>query len=273
MYRPAIVATLALSLAAGHLYAQDEPVEGPCCCRTCTQEPNELETVLGNLQAKAATLTSYQAKIDYVFRQPLLESQQRRTGILHYAKLDDRSYLRIDFLTLQQDDEKERPSVEQFLFDGVWLWHVDHRLKRVERRQMAEPNEPLDAFALASRQVPVLGFSQVEDLRRQFEVKLVTDPPEEGPSFHHLHLTVRPDSAYRNDYSAIDFWVDTKVGLPGRITAITTGEMEASLLDRYEIAMTDPTVNAQIDPTVFQIDIPSGFSVEVIPLEKGNRRK
>ena len=233
----------------------------PAACRHAEpSDVNDLEVVLQNLQEKAERLEAFQAKLDYVVRQPLLESQQRRQGHLYYAKRDGRSTLRINFRTLQQDDEPAQDYREQFLFDGVWLWHIDYQTERVERRQMTEPNEPVDAFALASRHVPVVGFSRVEDLHEQFDIRLISEP--NSSEYQHLRLETRPDSVYKDDYTTIDFWVDEKLGLPTRIVAVTTEE------DVHEIALLEPEINGLIDPQVFRVDVPRGFSVEVIPLDR-----
>jgi outer membrane lipoprotein-sorting protein len=231
--------------------------------------------VLQNLQDKAVALQSYQVDMDYVFKQPVLESQQRRTGVLYYAKSDEKeapsatsgvrkstSNLRIDFLTLQQDQEKERKYVQQYYFDGVWLLEVDQQLQTATKRQLAEPNKPLDALSLASKQLPVLGFAQVQDLRTQFEITLVAEPPGQPTRGPHLHLKTRPDSVYRDDYVTIDLWIDSKIGLPVQVQAVTTEQ------DVYEIKLTDPKVNVPLDPKLFQADIPRGFSWQVIPLAK-----
>lgn len=232
------------------------------CCPTRAQDVNEVDVVLRSLQQKAAELKSYQARVDYLVRQPLLESQQRRKGALYYRKFDTKSKLRIDFQTLQQDDEREQKYVEQFLFDGVWLWHVDHQTQRVEQRQLAEPNEPIDAFALASRHIPVVGFSKVDDLREQFDVELTPEPQGPASPLQHLRLKVKPDSVYKDDYVTIDFWIDRKVGLPTRVVAVNTED------DIHEIRLLEPKVNEAIDGKMFQIDVPPGFSPEVIPLDR-----
>jgi outer membrane lipoprotein-sorting protein len=266
MYRELIVTGCLLGLlgATGSAARAAEP-NAPAA-QVKTQDANELDAVLAHLQEKATALKSYQARVDYVFKQPLLESQQRRQGTLQYARFDDHSYLRIDFTTLQQDQEKEQKYGEQFFFDGVWLWHIDQQTKTVERRQIAEPNQPVDALALASKQVPVLGFSNVEDLRKQFEITLVPFSKPDTP-FHHLHLKVKPDSVYKDDYTAVDLLIDKNVGLPARIDATTVEE------DVYEIRLLDPKANAEIDRNVFKVNIPSGFAVQVVPLEKNRREK
>lgn len=265
MYR-IITAGLALSLmAVGAACARTEGSTAPAC-QVKASDANEVNRVIDSLQSKAAELKTYQARVDYVTKQPLLDSQTRRKGVLYYTKRDNRSSLRIDFLTLQQDDEPEQRYVEKFLFDGIWLTIVNDQTRRVERRQLAEPNEPVDAFSLASRHMPVLGFSKMEDLRKQFDVAIAAEPESETTS-RHLCLTVRPDSVYKDDYTKIDFWIDRKIGLPARITAVTTEE------DIHEIQLIDPRINEGVDPKVFQIDVPKGFTVETIPLEKKTQPK
>lgn len=262
MRRIVLLAAFLLVLPATGRSADARKDQIAPCRQTAAQDANEVDVVLKGLQQKAAELKSYQARIDYLVRQPLLESQQRRKGALHYAKSDGRSNLRIDFQTLQQDDEKEQKYVEQFLFDGVWLWHVDHQTQRVERRQLAEPNEPVDAFALASRHIPVVGFSKVDDLREQFDVELIAEPQGPAAPLQHLRLKVKPDSVYQDDYVTIDFWIDRKAGLPIKVVAVNTEE------DIHEIRLIEPKINSAIERKVFQVDIPRHFSVEVIPLER-----
>ena len=230
-------------------------------------DPNGVEAVLNDLQNRAARLETYQCKLDYVVRQPILESQSRRKGVLYYARFDDRSYLRIDFNTLQYDDEKEQKYREQYLFDGVWLTYVSYEARSVQRQQLTEPNDPVDAFALVSRRVPILGFAKVEELTQQFDIERV-DPNEADPSsLWHLHMNVKPDSIYRDDYVTIDFWIDKEQKLPRKVTAITTEQ------DIHEITLVDPRIDKEIPRSLFDMDIPTDFSVETIPLDKNDQRQ
>jgi outer membrane lipoprotein-sorting protein len=260
MYKSAMTALSFVVLAAGLSCGAAAPPAG--AAPASASEPNALDKVLKNLEDKATGLKSYQVNMDYVFKQPLLESQQRRTGVLYYAKFDKESFLRIDFNTLQQDEEKQQTYKQQYIFDGVWLLEIDHQLKTATRRQLAEPNQPLDSFSLASKHVPVLGFSKVEDLRKQFEIALVPEPQADANVPQHLHLKVKPDSVYKDDYVTIDFWIDRQIGLPLRVEAVTPEE------DVYQIKLTDPKVNAPLDRKLFQVDIPRSFSEEAIPLAK-----
>ncbi len=225
-------------------------------------DANSVEAVLNDLQDRAASLETYQCKLDYIVRQPILESQSRRKGVLYYARFDGRSYLRIDFNTLQYDDEKEQKYREQYLFDGVWLTYVSYEARSVQRQQLTEPNDPVDAFALVSRRVPILGFAKVEELAEQFDIERV-DPNEGDPSsLWRLHMKVKPDSIYRDDYVTIDFQIDKKQKLPRKVAAVTTEQ------DIHEITLVDPRINKEIRQRHFDMDIPTDFSVETIPLDK-----
>jgi outer membrane lipoprotein-sorting protein len=269
MYKSVITIALGISLSAGWSHAAQAPAPGaaqapaPVPARPAASEPNTLDRVLKDLQDKAVALKTYQVNIDYVFKQPILVSQQRRTGEIYYAKSDKKSNLRIDFRTLQQDQEKEQKYLQQYYFDGVWLLDLDQQLKTATKRQLAEPDKPLDALSLVSKQLPVLGFAQVQDLRKQFEITLLPETPGGPPAGRtHLHLKTRPDSVYKNDYVTIDLWIDPKIGLPVLVQAVTTEQDK----DIYEIKLTDPKVNGPLDPKLFQADIPRGFSSSVIPL-------
>jgi outer membrane lipoprotein-sorting protein len=254
-----VVGMLTVLVTARWLVACTEQAK---CRAEPVPEADSVEAVLGELQEKAAALRFYQCKLDYIVRQPLLESQARRKGVLHYARFDSRSYLRIDFNTLQYDEEAEQEYREQYLFDGVWLTYVNYEGRSVQRQQMAEPNEPVDAFSLVSRRVPILGFSKVEDLRNQFDIELLG--ADEG--FWRLRMDVRPDSVYRDDYVTIDFQIDKKHGLPAKVAAVT-GEQ-----DVHEIALIEAQVNKEVGRSIFDLDIPRDFSVETIPLQRSAGR-
>ncbi len=213
----------------------------------------QVEVVLERLKKQTAELKSYQGQIEYRFIQPILESETLRKGILYYQRSDGKSALRINFETLKQDDEEEQKYIEQYIFDGIWLTHIDYQIKEVKRYQKAEPNEPVDAFELASENFPIIGFSKVEDLKKEFEIRLVEQQGGGAKDFIQLHLKVKADSTYKDDYKTVDFWVDKELHLPAKIVAVSTEE------DIYEIEFLQPKVNKKIDKKVFELAIPSDF--------------
>ncbi|MGA1979744.1 MAG: hypothetical protein ABSG99_04150 [Sedimentisphaerales bacterium] len=227
----------------------------------------QVDGVLERLKKQTAELKSYQCQIEYKFSQPLLESETLRKGVLYYQRSDGKSVLRINFQTLKQDEEDEQKYIEQYIFDGVWLTHIDYQIKEVKRYQKAEPNEPVDAFELVSENFPIIGFGKVEDLRKEFEIGLVEQQGGGAEDFIQLHLKVKADSIYKDDYTSIDFWVDKELYLPAKVIAVSTEE------DIYEIKFLKPAINKKIDKKVFEFEIPKGFSVEIEPLEKSKKDK
>ncbi len=255
---------------------------GTCWAGCCTnnagakhgdKQADAVEVVLKQLSLKTKQLKSYQCQVGYRFIQPLFESQTLRKGTLYYAKAGKKSKLRINFGTLKQDDEKEQKYREEFIFDGVWLTHINYQIKQVRMHQVAEPNKPVDAFELAGKNLPIVGFAKIEDLKKQFEIKLVERQGGEQEKFIHLHLKVKPDSVYKDKYVSIDFWIDRKLHLPAKIVAISTEPADVPSIekDSYQIKLLKPKVNKRMDKKVFEFRIPRGFGKpEIIPLKKKN---
>jgi len=250
------------------------------------ENPKEdpVNIVLEKLNKTTSGLKSYQSRIEYKFLQPLLESESLQKGVFYYARSDKKSALNINFNTLKLDDEKEQKYIERFIvldganlthpkneFEGVWLAHLDHQIKEVKYYQLAEPNDPnksTDVFDLASRKLPMLGFSKIEDLKKQFEVQLVEQKKDKSEDFIQVHLKVKPNSIYKDDYVSIDFWIDKKLGLPAKIIALKN-EPEPPYRDILEIKFLKPKVNKSIDKKVFELKMPKGFGEpEVFPLER-----
>jgi outer membrane lipoprotein-sorting protein len=226
-------------------------------------EPNSVDTVLKQLNKKASELKSYEGLIEYKYIQPLLESETLRKGILYYAKFDEKSFLRINFETLKQEDEEEQKYIEHYICDGTWLTQINYQIKTVTRYELAEPNKPMDAFDVASKNLPIIGFTKIEDLKKQFEIKLVEQEKGKVEDFIRLHLKVKPESIYKDDYIWLDFWIDKKSGLPAKVVALSIEE------DIYEIKLLKPKVNKGIDKKVFEFKIPAGFGEpEIVPLKR-----
>ncbi len=232
---------------------------------TCQPElkPNRVETILKKLSAKTKELKTYQAGIEYLFSQPDFDSNTLRTGVLYYEKSGGKSNLRINFQTLKQDDEKVQKYAEHFIFDGVWLTVLDYQIKTHKRYQQAEPNKPVDAFDLVSKNLPIVGFTKIENLKKQFEIELIERQKSGSGNFVRLYLKVRRDSIYKDDYSAIEFWIDKKLYFPAKIIATSTGG------DIYEITFIKPKINKRIAQKVFKIKVPKDFDApEIFKLKK-----
>jgi outer membrane lipoprotein-sorting protein len=225
------------------------------------QPPLTLEDILSEVQTRAGALSSYACQLEYIFEQPDFESCTERLGRMYYVRQDKGSRLRISFETLKQDDQKSQPYIEHFLFDGVWLTHIDFQLKSIQKTQMADANEPVDALDLAGRDIPVIGFTGIAQLKDNFDIKMVSLKEKTSKEEVCLHLATKAGSSFKNDYRAILFWLDTEVWLPTRIEATTVEG------DIFRIRFIDSKVNQGIDDSIFDVKIPKGFNQpEIIPL-------
>lgn len=233
-------------------------------------EPNCVDTILLQLQKKTSELKQYQCNVEYLVRQPSFETQTLRKGELYYQKTPGKSNLRVNFETVKEDEEKEEKQKVQYILDGIWLTHIDYEMKQVAMHQLTDANDPnavIDAFELISRNFPIVGFSKTEDLKKQFEIKVLELEQSEAQKYIKLHLKVRPDSAYKDDYTAIEFWIDKKLYLPAKVVSVSTEE------DIYQIKFLNVRVNKKLSAKTFDFEIPKGFTVEKNPIKKKAEEK
>lgn len=245
----------------------------PCFPASCQSsnpatEPNnpqktELDQTLDHMHNAVQTLTSLQADVDYLFIQDpeLLEAKTFRKGALYYLKEDKKSFLRITFNTIQQDEEEPEVRPEHYLFDGVWLTKIDMSLETIDLYQKATADQPVGVFEFISHNFPMVGFTDPKQLEKDFIISLNTassDPNEP----RHLSLKVREDSVYKDDYKTIDVWVNRRNWLPDRLSAVSVQG------DLYELKWHNLQINKKIPEDVFNIETPDHFHKNVHPLEK-----
>lgn len=253
---------------------------------------NQVDTILKQLNEKTSKLVSFQAQVEYKFIQPLLESEKLQKGVFYYAKLGNSSKLRLNFHTSKIDDDDEEKYREEYLvldgaglshpgrrFEGIWAVQIDYEMEAVRYIQLAEasdPNKPTDVFDLINKNFPMVGFSRIEDIKQQFEVTLIEPKKSGNEDFIQVHLKVKPNSVYKDDYVYIDFWIDKKLDLPAKIVTVSTepATEPVELKDVSEIRFLKPQFNKKIDNKVFDLKIPAGFDEpDIRPLPKKGEQK
>lgn len=266
------IALLGGFIASTTAYAQNSGGGEPSCDpnTALTQSPcSSLERILNSLQRNARELKSCTAEIEYLFVEnpDFLGSKTLRKGQLLYLKSDDRSWVRIDFNTLKQDDFEEQQRREVYLFDGVWLTKVDFALEQVDMYQQAPADEPVDAIDFISHRFPLIGFSGGKHFESEFDVQLAETQENTDPNLTHLILSVRPDSRYSKDYKKIDFWIDNNLYLPHRVCALSTQG------DIYDIRFFNIQRNKKVEKQAFAIATPPHFSKNIEPLKQETQTK
>jgi outer membrane lipoprotein-sorting protein len=233
-----------------------------------TSPVDKVDEILAKLNKRSGEIKTYQCKLEHLSRQPLFDSQTLRTGSMWYLRDNKKSLLRVDFDTIKQDVEPEEKYVEKFFFDGVWLTRIDYQLKEVKKYQLVDPNEleegeSIDAFDLLSEDLPIVGFTGSDKLKKEFNITLAEPNASEPNDTIGLHMVVKPDSVYKDDWVWIDFWIEKKLYLPAKVVTLSTQD------DIYEISFIDAKVNEPIDPAVFKVVVPEGFvESDRVPLKK-----
>ncbi len=230
----------------------------------------KLREILSKIVDATRQLKTCQAQLTYLFIQDpeLLASRTLRTGTLYYVNGSEQSRLRIQFVDIKQDDFEPEKRREEYLFDGVWLTRIDFKLKQIDQYQQAPEDKPIDVFELISHNFPLVGFSGMENLEKEFDVSLkdgYCDPNEPVC----LLLKVKNESKFHKEYEKIDFWIDSVTYLPKRLLAYSTQG------DIYDIAFIDVKINKKFEKSVFTVETPADFRKNIEPLKdvsdtKGN---
>ncbi len=197
-----VICVLSLIFCISCSSASIETVEPNNVQKTDKTEPNRIDSILDKLNKRTQELQTYQCQIEYRYIQPsVFDAQTLRKGVLYFQKKDNISRLRVNFQTLQQDEDKEQKYNEQYIivngkslpgtegnttlrsstslrstrYQGLWLIQLNYELKNCKYIQLTgpgEPNKPVDVFELVSKNLPIIGFTKSERLKEEFEISL-----------------------------------------------------------------------------------------------------
>jgi len=215
-----------------------------------------VDDVLTRLNKNLAELKSCRLELSWTFTQPLLDTSTTRKGQLLYRQGKERSELRINFASFQQDKETPQPLREEIVFDGVWLTRIDYQLKEIKRDQLARDEKPLHAFQLLSGKMPLIGVGSVEDLKKQFHIAIA----EKSETMIHLSLRPRGDSDYSKDYKTIDIYTRPAAALPERVRAVTPDDD----ISEITLAVAGPQ---DVQENAFAFEQPRDFTIISKPLK------
>ncbi len=240
-----------------------------------------VENILEKLYKKTSSLKTLQADLEYVFTQEpdLLDAKTIRKAALFYDNTDKGSKMRINFESIQYDNEEPKKHIEQFIFKNYLLIKIDYQLKTVEYHHLPKPEKdtPFDAFKFLSQNFPMVGFTNPENLKKQFRISLIeqnkknaqnqkncrkqTSQSQEQNEKIQLFLDVKPESVYKNDYKNINLWINKNLFLPVHFHANSVNN------DIYDIKLTEIVLNKKFKNAVFELETPLGFSQNTFPVK------
>lgn len=223
------------------------------------KEKIEAKDYIEKLRSRTKSLESFQCRLEYMFEQPVFETKTLQKGEMFYLKEGKKSFLRINFTSRKEDTGKEEKFQDEYIFDGTYLTRIDYQVKEVKHYQQVKEGEPVDAFDLIAKNFPIVGFSKIEELEKNYNITAEQDSKQKN--FVVLNLSPKPDSKNK-DYKSISLWMDTSLELPSKIVAKNSDD------DIYTISFFDPKVNQKIDKKVFEYKVPKGFTEVTEKLEK-----
>ncbi|PKL51241.1 MAG: hypothetical protein CVV39_00245 [Planctomycetes bacterium HGW-Planctomycetes-1] len=210
-------------------------------------EPNEqaqIKGVIEKLNRAADNLKNLSAKIEYTHIQPLFDTQTVRTGRIFYIKDADFSALRINFLTLKQDQSKQQSYKEDYIFDGMKLTKIDYQAKSAATDRLAE-EKPIEPFELVQDYFPIIGLAKNNQMAEQFDITAVQNT---------LFLKPKENSRFFKTYKEIEIKISPDNNLPFVFSAITAED------EQITIKLSQIDTSKVIKKSVFDVIIPADFS-------------
>ena len=230
-----------------------------CSCVNCRAfEPNdgnlpeqkEIIKIIEKLNQTANSLKNLSAQIEYTHAQPLFETRTVRAGRLFYVKDANNSALRINFLTIKQDDSAEQNYREDYVFDGAKLVKIDYQSKSATSEQLAKDNA-IEPFELVQDYFPIIGLAKPDELAQQFDIKLQQKPDKRN--FTTLLLTPKENSRFFKTYKQVEIKIDSKNFLPYDFSALTCED------EKITIKLSQIDISAAVKRGVFDVVIPADF--------------
>lgn len=217
------------------------------------------DEALAALAKKVHSLKTLSADLTYSHCQPLFDTESIRIGKIHYQYDPNVPKLRINFSQFTQDGVEQKKYNDDFFFDGIWITRVDSLSKTVTAKQLTTEDKPVPPFKLLSRYFPIVGFTETEDLKKQFDIEF--NPPATANGPLRFTLTPLPESIYAKDYKSISFVVPAGIMLATEFIAQTTsGEL-------VNIKFSNIRINKPLSKSVFKFEIPKGYTHSIHPIQ------
>ncbi|MBN1787071.1 MAG: hypothetical protein JW806_01600 [Sedimentisphaerales bacterium] len=212
-----------------------------------SSEPND---ILEKLNQSVKNLKNLSADIEYIHSQPVFDMRTVRSGELFYVKDVNNSALRINFLTIQQDDAARRKQREEYVFDGFKVTRIDYQAKSAAAEQLSK-DKRIEPLELVQSHFPIIGFSRPDELYQDFDIKV--KPKEDKEKFITLILVPKADSRFSKIYKQVDIKIDAKSFLPFEFSGLTVED------ERIEIKLSKMNTSTKIKGKVFDIVVPEDF--------------
>ena len=227
-----LLTAVALALV---LLAAGIPCRGAAASPRKRKLPPDLTEILSRMNDSAKNLKTVSADLEYTKVTVLVDDKSTETGRIFYRKSKNPEIL-IDIT---------KPEAKTVLFKKNKAEIFMPKINQVQEYNLEERSSLVEQFLL-------LGFgTETDKLRKDYDVKFVTEEDMDGDTTAVLELTPRSESTTAQ-LSKIHLWVSEESWLPVQQKFFQPGG------DYFVARYTAVKVNRQLPPSTFEISAAKG---------------
>lgn len=239
-----VVALLALTPAAR---ADSKAGKKAPATKPAGKAPPEVMKILQDLEAAGKKYKTLRADIRYAHVDEALGDREERTGWVAYqAAVEVKggrskpAKFRIQFETLRQGRGKQIRDRITYAFDGLSLTVAKHRIKTIDRYQVAAKGERVEPTKLGQGPLPLPFGQEADNMVEHFEI--TTRPLEKGEPKNTLYLHLATRKRYRKsiNFRTLEMWVHKVKHLPAKL--ISTDKNDTKTTVEFRNIKTNPTL-------------------------------
>ncbi|MFA5291682.1 MAG: hypothetical protein WC496_01460 [Phycisphaerae bacterium] len=203
----------------------------------------EVIQTIEKLNSAVAKLRQLTAQVEYIHAQPLFDTQTIRTGDIFYVKDVNCTALRMNFLTIKQDQSPRLNYREDYIFDGMKLTKIDYQGKSAITEQLSK-DKPIEPFELVQDYFPIIGLAKPDEMTGQFNITV---------SQSVLCLIPKENSKFFKTYKHIEITINPVNSLPCDFSAVTSED------EKITIKLSQIDTSTAVKNSVFDMNIPADF--------------
>ena len=257
-YGPVALGLLAACAAAS------PPASAPA---TQPAVPPAVMEVLKDLESAGTKYDTIRANVDYQVTNPELGDSSQQTGWVAYQRAgvgepNSPAKFRITFETLKQGAGPATKARTDWIFDGQWLAHLDHRTTTITEYQLAAKGQRVEPLRIGKGPFPLPFGQKVKDVLEHFTASTRPASPYDPKGTVYLRLVVRPEHAKSLNVTKLDLWMDKATRLPVKMRSWDANGYEKT------VVLTNTQTNRPQDAAAFAIPRKEGWQRTVQPLEQ-----
>jgi len=226
-------------------------------------DPAALE-ILKDLEAAGEKHRRIRADVEMRTADRLTGDSEAQIGWLAYRKGDERTPagFRAHFDTRQLGEGPAFKDEVDYAFDGHFFTVAKHKIKDMQRYQVAAEGEAAQPMRLGKGPFPLPFGQRTDDVIERFEVS--TRPVKEGEPQGTKYLRLAPRPAHYEDttYTRVEMWIDPQTHLPVRLVSRDKNKKVTT------VAFKNVRTNVDVDPGLFHMPRPAGWNYRVERLDQ-----